>query len=111
MAVAMNPNEAHSGGDAALEAAARLFHLPRDFAEAVVAARGATKPEPGFTPAHWDTFGEDQAQFMSDVQRHAETLGENIQAGAVEGARTDTEAGEDFNNSRVSPVSREVNLF
>lgn len=92
--VGVNPDDAHAGGSASAEAAARLRDLPADFDEAIQAAKSAVRPTPGITG--WDSFGSDHEQHMVDVKEHARTLAENIQDGAYEAAITDLEAAEEF---------------
>ncbi|WP_116245489.1 hypothetical protein [Nocardiopsis sp. FIRDI 009] len=92
--VAANPEDAHAGGSASAEAAARLRDLPTDFDEAIQAAKSAVSPAPGITG--WSSFGADHEHHMMDVKEHARTLADNIQAGAYEAAVTDLEASEEY---------------
>ncbi|MFI6578986.1 hypothetical protein ACIBFB_24630 [Nocardiopsis sp. NPDC050513] len=90
----VNPNEAHAGGVAAEQAAALLRDLPADFEDAVEAAKNALNPEPSVKG--WTAFGEQQVSHMEDVKAHADAISNNIQAGAVEGGRTDQEASREY---------------
>ncbi len=90
----VNVDDAHAGGTASAEAAARLRDLPTDFDEAIQAAKNAVSGAPGITG--WIAFGTDHEQHMIDVRNHARTLAENIQAGSYEAAVTDLESSEEY---------------
>ncbi|WP_223830261.1 hypothetical protein [Nocardiopsis quinghaiensis] len=90
----VNPEEAHSGGVAAEQAAALLKDLPVEFDEAVLAAQTAMNPDPSVKG--WSAFGDNHVDHMEDVKRHAGAIAGNIQGGAEEGARTDLESAEQF---------------
>ena len=89
-----NPTEAHAGGSASAEAAARLRDLPDDFDEAIQEAKSAASPTPGV--GGWGAFGDEHTDHMTDVRKHARDLAENIQSGAWDAAVTDLETSEEF---------------
>lgn len=91
---AMNPQEAHTGGVAAEQAAALLKDLPTEFDEAVQAVQSAMNPEPGVKG--WAAFSDDHVGHMESVKRHADVISGNIQGGAEEGARTDQDSADQF---------------
>ncbi|WP_231640883.1 hypothetical protein [Nocardiopsis sp. NRRL B-16309] len=63
---------------------------------------------PGVTG--WTSFGSAYEEHMQDVKSHADTLAENIQAAASEGARTDDAAAGDYRGISSAPIlSRAVN--
>lgn len=92
--IGANPEEAHAGGSASAEAAARLRDLPDDFDDAVQQAKNAATPAPGVSG--WSSFGNEHTDHMADVRKHARDLAENIQSGAWDAAVSDLEAAEEF---------------
>ncbi|MBB4934237.1 hypothetical protein F4561_005057 [Lipingzhangella halophila] len=98
--VGMNVEDAYEKGAGAEEYAAGFKGLEADFEDILVSASSSSGNDPGVVG--WKKFLESQGEYMDDVSKHGQSIGNNTQSAASQGGQNDEESGSDFAGASAS---------